>query len=342
MHLIRTIVILAAVFITGAGQPVLAADSAGTSPTSAQTSGSAGGGLQSGAPAETQPTVVATVNGVGITYEAEVRMMRRIMATKAYAEAPQEIEDVRKEALDKLVVQELAYQKAKAEGIVVGEKAIDDAIADLRKKLGTEERFQTFLENEAMTGDRLRPTVERNLVLQAISAKEVTGKVTVSEDDIRQEYEKEKDKYASPERVAVTDVVFFLKTDDEGSVKIVEDLRKKLEGQKDNDPWTLVPDGTFIVQDIQNLAATKDKDKDLYEAAIKLKVGELSGAVKTSDSLHLIKLTAYSPRQEVPFETLKGTLEKKLRARALQERIKEWGNELKKDAKIEIIEDSKK
>ena len=337
MHLMRSIVILMAVFIIEAAPPpaVIAEDSTGASPAPAQPSESGGGGLQSGGPAEAQKIVVATVNGVGITYDAVVRMMRRIMSTKAYAEAPRDMEDIRKEALDKLVVQELAYQKAKAEGTVVGEKAIDDAIADLRKKLGGDERFNAFLERESMTGERLRPAIERNLVLQAVSEKEVTGRVTVSGDDVRKEYEKDKDKYTIPEKVAVTDVIFFLKIEDEGSAKIVEGIRKKLEDQKDKDPWTLVPDGTFIVRDLE---VAKDKEKDLYEAAKKLKVGELSGLVKTSDSLHLIKLTAFSPRQEVPFEAVKGTIEKKLRTKVLQERIKEWGNELKKGAKIEIMD----
>lgn len=326
MQILKTALILIAIFIiTGLPAPAFAA-------------GDGAEGSQSGEKADEQNIVVARVNGVGITYEAVVRMMRRIMATKAYAEDPQEIEDVRKEALDKLVVQELAYQKARAEGIVVEEKALDDAIADLRKKLGSEERFQVFLEKESMTGQRLRPAVERNLVLQTVSEKEVTGKVTVSEDDVRKEYEKEKDKYATPERVSVTDIIFFLNTGDEASVKIVEGMRKKLEDQKDKDPWALVPDSTFFVRDLE---VNKDKEKELYNAAIKLKVGELSGVVKTSDSLHLIKLKAFSPRQEVPFEALKGTLEKKLRTKALQERIKEWGNELKRGAKIEIMEDSR-
>jgi|MudIll2142460700_1097286.scaffolds.fasta_scaffold01665_2 hypothetical protein len=298
---------------------------------------SAGSGFhQSQGIEEARKKVVARVNGVDITMDAVVSTMRRMEGRQAHgAGGAEKMADLKNKALQRLIFQELAYEKAKAEGMHVDEKAIDDSMATLRTRAGGDEKFKEFLKSSSMTEDELRALVERNLLIQAIFAREVTGKVTISEDDVKKEYEKEKGQFTKPEKVAITDVVFFLKLEDDDSVKRVREVLKRINEDKDKNPMNLETDGTFVVRDLD---VGKDKETELYEAARKLKVGELSDLVKTSDSLHIIKLREYSPEEQIPFENVKGFIEKKLMAEAQQKRMQEWEAELRKGAKIEILE----
>jgi peptidyl-prolyl cis-trans isomerase SurA len=111
---------------------------------------------------------------------------------------------------------------------------------------------------------------------------------------------------------------------------------KKIKSDKDKDPWKLVLDGTFIVR---ALDIKKDKHKELYNSAKKLKVGQISNVIKTPTGLHILKLVEYSPERPATLEETRSYLESRLKPIEVEKRFKEWSEELKKDAKIEILEE---
>ena len=279
-----------------------------------------------------QKNAAAKVNGVVITNESVIRQMKIMLAQKERKEAPEEL---RKKALDRLIFQELAWQKAKADGLTVDKKTIDEAIEKIKTNYGGDTGFKAFLEQESLTEEGLRETLVKSYALKLITAREITEKVTVTEDELKQEYEKEKEKLRKPEKVTVIDVVFFLKLDDADSLKKVEEVLKKINDDGDRDPLKLVPDSTFLVREIE---LNKEKEPELYEAAKKLKEGELSGIIRTSDSLHLLKLKEYRPERQQTLDEVRRTIDVRLIAEARKKRLQEFEAELKKGAEIEIID----
>jgi hypothetical protein len=183
--------------------------------------------------------VVARVNGVDVTMDALVKMMNMFEAGSQ--DAPESREEIRKMALEQVVLRELALQEAARQGLRVEEGDLNQAMERLKLGLGHDEGFQRFLEKQNVTEQEVRAQVERGLLLRLLFKQEVIKKAApVSDDDVRTEYESRKEQYAA-------------------------------EG-------------------------------------------------KTS------------------FEEAKGPIEKKLRAEAQTKRRQEWEQELKKDAKIEIME----
>ena len=87
--------------------------------------------------------LAARVNGVAITREAVILKMARLAGTGQGQEPGSE--DVsgnkRKEALDKLILQELAYQRAMAEGMKISRDELDAAITELKETVGGEEKY---------------------------------------------------------------------------------------------------------------------------------------------------------------------------------------------------------
>ncbi len=287
-----------------------------------------------------QDIVAARVNGVAITMDTVSKMANQLNAQMAHSHTNgggPDVQAIQKEALDRAILQELAYQRALAVGIKVGHKDIDDAIIKIKAKVGGEEGYKNSLAREKMTEETLRVEVARGLALQRIYAREVLEKVSVPEDKLKEEYEKNKGQFLQPEKVSIIDVVIFSDASDKGAEDKVKDILKKIK-DNDNDPLKLVQDGTFAVREYTE---DKNTDKALVRAAKKLKVGEISGAITARDSLHIIKLKEYVPEKQFTFDEVKGMIEAKLKSDAQTQRMKEWTAELKKDAKIEILEKPK-
>jgi parvulin-like peptidyl-prolyl isomerase len=278
--------------------------------------------------------VVAEVNGSGISMYTLVKMMNRIGAKRAVAATtPEDIEAVKKEALDRLILQELAFQKALSLGLRTPQEAIDASLANLRENIGDEESYKQFLEKEQVTEQELRAQVERSLTLERIFEQEVYQKTSIPEDELKKIYEKEKGNYIKPEKVSTVDVFFAGKDGDDSLAKKAEAVRAKILQDKSRDPWRLVLDGTFIVRNYELRAG---KDQELREEAKKLTIGEISRIVKAPDGIHIIKLREYSPERQLTFDEARGSLENRLRASAQEKRLREWEQELRGAAKIEI------
>lgn len=289
-------------------------------------------------PAAARQVVAARVNGTKITMASVIIMMNRLGGLKARAStdvpAPEDIEVIKKAALDRLIFEELAYQKAKKLGITANQEAINRSMRVAKDNAGGDAEFQKFLEREHITENDMRARVERGLMIEAVFAREVYEKVFIPADKVRESYDREKNRFVKPERALVVDVLVFKKEGQDAATKASE-LLNRIRSDKDYDPWKLVLDGTFIVR---NYPVNKKKDTELYEAAISLKPGELSGIIKAGDGFHIIKVKEYTPERYYTFEESRGAIEKKFRIEAQQQRALEWEQDLKKDSRIEILQ----
>lgn len=277
--------------------------------------------------------IVAKVNNAELNMDGLITMMNRLGEKKNGA-APESLEEHKKRALDKLILQELAFQQAKAKGLSIGADKIDMAIDNLKENVGGEKGYADYLAKTNVTEAELRAEVERSLLIELDYSREVLAKVSIPEEEIRKEYEKEKNRYILPEKTSVIDV-WVLKNEGKASQKKAQELLKKIKADAKKNPYSLILDGSFIVRDLK---IQKDKQKELYAEARKLKPGELSGVITTPNDLHIIKLVEYSPERQATFDEAKERVGVKLKVPAQEKRMDEWEQELKKDAKIEIMD----
>jgi peptidyl-prolyl cis-trans isomerase C len=286
--------------------------------------------------ADAPKEVVARVNGIEITRAEVDEKTAQMRAARIHDGAEDEMDPaaLRNVALDKLILQELAYERAKSRGITVSGRELDDAIAEIKASVGGEEKYREGLKKRQMTEDELRGKLERNLMVKHIFEKEVSGEIVVTEEEMRKEYERVKDEFSMPEKVVIDDIVLFLPLEDENSMKIAGDFLRKIQDDPERNPWNIPTDGSFAVRERE---ITKAKQGELYAEARKLKEGEISGVIRTSDSFHIILLKKYTPAVEVTFEQLRDRIERRLHALAQQKKLEEWESELKKGAAIEIL-----
>ncbi|OGW27319.1 MAG: hypothetical protein A2X56_05305 [Nitrospirae bacterium GWC2_57_13] len=283
---------------------------------------------------ESKKIVVARVNSAPITMDAVVIMMNRLAARSQDGSTPERTEEIRKASLDRLILQELAWQQARSRGIAPDPKNIDASIANLRMNLGGKKEYAEFLEKDGVTEKELRARVERSLTVELIFAREVLDKIVIPEEDVRKEYQKEKARYVLPEKINVTDVAFFLKGDKKAARKSAREILKMITADPGKDPWKLVLDGTFIVRTLEVRA---DRDKELHAAAKKLKLNGLSGIINASDGYHIIKLKQYEPSRQLTFDEVRPTLEQKFRVPEQDKRLAQWEQEMRAGASIEMV-----
>jgi parvulin-like peptidyl-prolyl isomerase len=273
--------------------------------------------------------VVARVNGVELSMDALVRMMNNLPEKPG---GPENLEERKKRALDSLVLLELAHQRAAAQGLFADPVRVELTMDNYKQEFGDRE-FAGYLARLGMTEAEFRAEIERGLAINLIYTAEVTDAITIPEEELRKEYERDKEPFIQPEKVSVVDV--YLTTDEgKASWKKAEELLKTIKAEPAQDPWRLVLDGTFLVR---KAVVRQDREKELYEAAKRLKPQELSGVIRTPKGLHIIKLIEYSPLRLLTFEEAKPKIEAKLRGPYQDRKTKEWEEELKKDARIELL-----
>jgi len=290
---------------------------------------------------EAKKTIIARVNGVDINMFMLVRAMNKV-ASKYVKEgeeaSPETTVKIKREALERLIFEELAVQEAIRQGINPTPEAIDKVVAQVRENVGSEEAYREYLDKAYLTEDTLKKLIERSRRYELITAREVYGKVNIDEMLLKNEYEKEKEKFILPENFVAEDVFLLQGKDEEAAQKKADEVLKSIR-KNNNDVWKLVQDGTFIVRKIN---IKKEKHPELYKAITGMKTGDLSSVIKDKDGFHIIKVTKKEPSRQLTFEEAKSVLEPKFLVPAQEQRKEEWEKQLRKNANIEVLPEGTK
>ena len=282
---------------------------------------------------EAKHITVARVNGADISQHSLNGMVSRMTAINRGRSLSEPEKETKKKALDQLIFQELSYQEALRQGLSVKNTEIESSISAL---VGHRtEDLDAFLAKQNMTVEELRAEIKRRILLQRIYAREVIEKISISDDDVRKEYERGKNEYIAPEKMAVVDVAVSPKLDEQASMKKAAEIIAAINAEKGKNPRNLPHDDAFTVQERK---LVKEQEPALWDPARNLKPGELSGPVRAGSAVHVLQLIEYSPERQLSYEEVQGSLAERMKLVAQAVRFGEWEQELKKGAQIEILD----
>lgn len=283
-----------------------------------------------------QDIVIALVNGAEITMGPLMSTVMDVLMQKyGGKEVTEEIaRNIRKEALEKLAIEELAWQRAVALGISVDEAVINARIQALTTQSGGEDAFTSALALQKKTSENIRNEIRRYMAVKEAISREVYSKATVEDKEVNRIYEENRDQFTIPEQMTVSDIIFFLDAEDEESRKQVDSIRQKIIEEHENNFSALQPDG-FVVK--TGLKISKETAPSLYRTAINMKPGETSAPVIIDATFHLVRLDMYKPAEEKPETEVKAFIHGKLLSKKRDEALAKWRQSLLKDAKIEIV-----
>jgi hypothetical protein len=309
--------------------------SAGDPPKNERAGAMGGAGNDDTAAALAEEHVVAVVNGAELQYADLVKRTRQLAAQKyRHGQITPEISmELQKKALHQLIVEELAFQRAQALGITVEPEEVEDGLRQRQEKLKSDRHLQAFVEKKGPEDDP-GSEIARYLMVRKAIAREVEDGIRVSDREVEQAYEQQKENFIQQEKVAVTDIAFFLDPARPESVRKAEEVRRDLLENLDGQPDRLAPDPVYAI--MPEVLLTKEKQPFLYEAAKKLAPNEISAVINADSTLHVIKLTGYVPYVVKTLDEVRALLKRQLLAARKREAIEKWKSGLQENAKVEI------
>jgi peptidyl-prolyl cis-trans isomerase SurA len=141
--------------------------------------------------------VAATVNDRQITYEDLERRFGQLYPNVESA-SEDELAVLKLETLRSLIDGEIMLQRAEKLGLIATDSDVESEVQKLRSPM-TSEDFQRRLDQQKLKLDELKRQVRRELSIQKLLNKEVAAQISISEEDIRQYYQKNQASFSFPE-----------------------------------------------------------------------------------------------------------------------------------------------
>jgi hypothetical protein len=146
-------------------------------------------------------TTLAKVNGVAISAYDLIKEINVI--APQHMKAGQErdakvIEKLNKEALDRLVYRELAIQEATRLGMKVPSEAVENELKKTKAELKSEDAYREKLVKSGITEEELKKQLERNILIDMITEKEIFNKVTIDPAEVKKTFVRKKKSFKGP------------------------------------------------------------------------------------------------------------------------------------------------
>lgn len=281
-------------------------------------------------PYEAQPKFLV-VNGSDVDPEYFNRRMK-LIASFAKVVSEKDVERYRSSALDEIVRQTLLEQAAK--DIKVDEKEtfekIKNGIAD----------WDEHLKKLGQTEEEFREEIAHSLRVKRL----VSSRIKITEEEIKEYYEKNKKRLAQDEQVRASHILFRVKKDaTDAERKEVKSKARKvaaLARKKNADFAALAKEHSEgpTKKDGGDLGwfTRKTMLKEFSNAAFGLKVGQVSPPVYTHHGYHIIKTFEKKEARVPTYDEVKKKIEETIRGKRAKTELRVLLTELKKKADVKI------
>jgi peptidyl-prolyl cis-trans isomerase SurA len=253
--------------------------------------------------------VAATVdNDVVLQSEVDEQLYLFLQQSGGRPDSSQ-VQQLRKDILDKLIDDRIIVGEAKRQNLTAPaaevEKSVGDALADTKKRLGSDEAFAAELQREGLSEEELkqryRDEVSKQLLANALLRKQL-GKMEITPAEAEKYFEGNKDKFPrrpSAIKVQVIQIPIEPDTLEKAAVRrrAVDALARIKKGEPFSRLAQALSEDPGTAQSGGDLGWFKrgSLDSTFELAAFKVPVGQVSGVVQTPFGYHLIKVEEADP-----------------------------------------------
>jgi foldase protein PrsA len=232
-----------------------------------------------------------------------------------------EYDTLKKEVMQFLIQAQWVEQEADKQNIKVSDKTVQKALEDQKKQaFPNEKAYQKFLQTSGMSESDILFRVKLDQLQQKLTQKITEDSKKVSDPDISAYYDKNKKRFAQPERRDLLVVLTKTKAKADAAKKALDS------GQS----WSTVVkqysiDEASKAQGGKLPAVAKgQQDKALDDAVFAAKKGKVEGPVKTQFGWYVFQVTKITAASQQSLEQSKETIKNLLRSERQQKTLDEW------------------
>jgi len=142
--------------------------------------------------------IVARVNSRQITQaELEKQYQQRINGAPQ-APTPEESQALKFQLIQQMIDDEILLQMAAAQGLNATDAEVETKYTDFKSQY-TEEQFQESLKQQKIQPEDIKADMRKALTLEKLVTKEITSRINVSQVEINDLFEKNKERFNLPE-----------------------------------------------------------------------------------------------------------------------------------------------
>jgi parvulin-like peptidyl-prolyl isomerase len=254
-------------------------------------------------------------------------------------------EEVRKALVDEIVSELLIKDRADRLTITVSADEIKDAIERVKKQYGiqSDSQFDESLQKSGMSRADMETRVRDEIIANKVFGHELRSREDMTDKELRERYDREKDHYRLPERSRLREIVILRPSSDSASAaaqKHAADIAQQARGGAD----------FAKLAQTYSEAGSKDKGGDLGEVArgellpdldtgvFNATAGSVIGPIATKSGWHILKVEQRLPSEIPAFESVKDRLRKDANDETWQRDYRAYIQRLRADAFIQINE----
>ncbi len=253
--------------------------------------------------------VVARVNGKDITTSQLEKQVQSRLNGSDQPPSSEDQQDLKLQVLNQLIIDQILLEMASAAGLSATDAEVDVKFNESKSQY-TEEKFQDLLKEQKVTVDDLRSELRKSITIEKLVNKEITSKISVTDAEIKNFYDKNKQSFNLPESYHIAHILVTpvadpdlhngknddAKTPEEAKAKAAR-LLKEVQGGMDfgtvakeysEDPSSGPAGGDLAFQPLQ---AIENIDPRLTQAVQKMRTGEtFPQVIETRFGFHILKL----------------------------------------------------
>ena len=310
-----------------------------------------GAGPEAGAPASApasldsaaQAEVLARVNGTPIT-RAEVNRAIRIYLVQgrlSHDLTPEARKEAENGALEQLIGAKLLYEK----GLKLKNDQLDSLVsakvAQSKAKFPSAAAYDAALKSNNLTEHEAQEIVRNDIVVTQLLDQEVIGKITISDAEVRDYYQKNLEKFSQPEGIQISHILIEVGADATIESRLqalgkAEAIRKKLLAGAD---FALLAKSDSACPSKEEggdlgLFGEEEMIPEFAKAVAALQPGAISQVVETSFGFHVLKLVARKPPTVSSLSEVQGKIVSYLKQQRTQQAIADYVGGLRQRASI--------
>jgi parvulin-like peptidyl-prolyl isomerase len=254
-------------------------------------------------------------------------------------------EEARSSLVNELISELLIKDRADRLGITVNDAELKESIGRLKQQYGitTDEQFNESLRSSGLTRLDMEARLRDTLITNKVFGRELRSREQLSDSELRDRYNREKDSFRLPERAHLREIVILKPASgvlDEARTRATEvaDAARKPGTDFSALASTMSESGTKDKGGDLGEVAKGDLVADLDKAVFNATQGAIIGPIETKSAWHIMKVEQRLPSEVPAFESVKDKLKQDASEETFERDYKAYIETLRKDAFIQINE----